>query len=291
MSKQSIPSFYLYGEPHRLVDQDFVHVEALDDRSRPSEWTIKPHSHAELTHLFALISGGGAMRADGNAVQFSAPCFLLVPAATVHGFEWLEETDGYVVTMANSYVLELARHDAELDLLFQQPGAIALGPEEGPRVDRLIHDLMRELSWSAPGHRAAVNAAMLSLLVTGLRHLSVSAQSSPRAGTHASIVARLRERIERRFRLREPVSVHAIALGVSQTALRVACARIAGRSPGAMIDQRALLEARRSLLYSNLSVAEIAFSIGFADPAYFSRFFQRNMGVSPRQYRDGQRTA
>ncbi|MET0366097.1 MAG: helix-turn-helix domain-containing protein, partial [Sphingobium sp.] len=52
-----------------------------------------------------------------------------------------------------------------------------------------------------------------------------------------------------------------------------------------------LLEARRSLLYSNLSVAEIAFSVGFADPAYFSRFFQRNMGVSPRQYRDRQRTA
>src|SRR4051812_33679686 len=44
-----IPQFYLYGEPHRTVDQSFLHVESLDDRSRPSEWRIERHAHAELT--------------------------------------------------------------------------------------------------------------------------------------------------------------------------------------------------------------------------------------------------
>jgi AraC family transcriptional activator of pobA len=127
--------------------------------------------------------------------------------------------------------------------------------------------------------------------VTALRHRSAAVHAAPRAGPHASIVARLRERIEQRFRLREPVSVHAAALGVSQTALRVACARMAGRSPAQMLDQRALLEAQRALLYSNLSIAEIGFSIGFADPAYFSRFFQRNMGLSARAYREAQQGA
>jgi AraC family transcriptional activator of pobA len=81
------------------------------------------------------------------------------------------------------------------------------------------------------------------------------------------------------------VSVHAVALGVSQTALRVACAEIAGRSPMQILDQRTLLEARRSLLYSNFSIAEIAYSVGFEDPAYFSRFFHRQVGISPRSYR------
>lgn len=286
MTKQPVPTFYLYGEPHRSVDKGFVHVEALDDRSRPSEWTIKPHAHTELTHLFVIVSGGGAMHADGTEIHITAPGFMLVPATTVHGFNWLEDTAGFVITMANSYVMELNRHNDDLITLFERPSAIELGEDNASGVERLIDDLMRELSWSAPGHRAAVNATMLSLLVLALRHLSAPVLSPPRGGTHASTVARLRERIEQRFRLREPISVHAAALGVSQTALRVACAKVAGRSPAQMLDQRALLEAQRALLYSNLSVAEIGFSVGFADPAYFSRFFQRNMGMSARQYRE-----
>ena len=46
-----------------------------------------------------------------------------------------------------------------------------------------------------------------------------------------------------------------------------------------------MLEARRALLYSNLSVAEIGYAVGFADPAYFTRFFTRHEGQSPLRYR------
>jgi AraC family transcriptional activator of pobA len=285
MPLQPIPTFYLYGEPHRLVDKGFVHVEALDDRSRPSEWTIQPHAHADLTHLILISSGGGAMRVDGAEIRFDAPAFLLIPAATVHGFEWFEESEGFVVTLAGSYLMELIRQDDDLAELFRKPSAVAIAPDCLEQVEAHIRELMRELVWSAPGWRATINAAMLSLFVIALRGQSAGTALTPVATSQATSVARLRERIEQRFRLREPVSAYASALGVSQTALRLACARVAGRSPAEMLDQRALLEARRALLYSTVPIGEIGFSLGFSDPAYFSRFFQRNMGVSARAYR------
>ncbi len=285
MSLSPIPTFYLYGEPHRLVDKGFVHVEALDDRSRPSEWTIQPHAHADLTHLILISAGGGSMRADGAEIRFEAPAFLLIPAATVHGFEWFEESQGFVVTLAGSYLMELIRQDDDLADLFRRPSAVAIAPDRLDAVEAHIAELMRELVWSAPGWRATINAAILALFVIALRGRDAVEVAAPVASSQATTVARLRERIEQRFRLREPVSAYASALGVSQTALRLACANVAGRSPAEMLDQRALLEARRALLYSTLPVAEIGFSLGFSDPAYFSRFFQRNMGLSPRAYR------
>ena len=84
----SVPAFYLYGEPRRAVDERFVHVEALIDRTRPSEWTIRPHVHPDLNHIFYVGTGGGAMRADAVTLHFAAPCLMLVPAGTVHGFAW-----------------------------------------------------------------------------------------------------------------------------------------------------------------------------------------------------------
>lgn len=285
MSKHTVPSFYLYGEAPRLVHKDFVHVEALVDRSRPSEWTIQPHAHFELNHIFVLLSGGGAMKADGALLRIEAPGFLLVPASTVHGFEWLEDSEGFVVTVGSSYVADLNAADETLADLFARPRAVGFAAGEVEHVRRIVADLVRELNWTSVGHRAAVSAAMLSLLVAAIRSMDAPAAAGARAGAHASTVARLRERIERRFRLREPISSHAAALGVSETALRAACAKVAGRSPGEMLDERALLEAQRALLYTNLSVSEIGFSVGFADPAYFSRFFQRKLGLPPRAYR------
>jgi AraC family transcriptional activator of pobA len=47
-----------------------------------------------------------------------------------------------------------------------------------------------------------------------------------------------------------------------------------------------LLEAKRSLIYTSMTVAQVADALGFADPAYFSRFFKRLSGLSPSDFRD-----
>ena len=281
-SDPPIPQFYLYGEPHRAVDEGFLHVESLDDRSRPSEWRIQPHAHAELTHLLFLTEGGGTLIAEGKPSALAAPVLILVPARTVHGFDFTPESRGWVVTVASGYLLELGlRHP---DLAVPQLGVVALDAAARAPIEAAFERLMRELAWAAPGHRAASEALLVELLVAWLRAAGPRAPHQP-PGRQAALVARLREHIEQRFRLREPVAAHAAALGVSVSTLRAACAAVAGQSPNAMLDERALLEARRALLYSTLKVAEIAYGLGFADPAYFARFFTRHAGMPPSDYR------
>ncbi|EGI55428.1 bacterial regulatory helix-turn-helix s, AraC family protein [Sphingomonas sp. S17] len=282
----TIPSFYLYGEPHRAVEDGFVHAERLDDRSRPHEWTILPHAHADLVQLFLLERGGGVMRAEADSFPVTAPALLIVPAGIVHGFDWYHESEGAVVTLSVRHLALLDSRYPGLAAVFDRAGVVYPDEAAIATIGGGIATLMRELGWSAPGHGAAVDAALLTVLVETLRASGVmqgGARSAP--GHHHSLVARFRARIDERFRLREPIAVYAEALGTSESRLRVACARIAALSPAAMLDQRAMLDAKRALLYTNLSVAEVGYSIGFSDPAYFTRFFTRHAGVSPRAYR------
>ena len=51
------------------------------------------------------------------------------------------------------------------------------------------------------------------------------------------------------------------------------------------ISQRIVLEATRDLTFTVLSVKEIAYSLGFDDPAYFTRFFTKHTGLTPTQFR------
>jgi AraC family transcriptional activator of pobA len=116
-------------------------------------------------------------------------------------------------------------------------------------------------------------------------------------GTSTSAVAnggdlerlrRFRQLIEGGFMRHLPVSNYARQLGLSETSLNRLCRRLAGATAFDIIQQRLALEARRRLAYAGGSVAGIAAELGFADPAYFCRFFRRHSGVSPGLFRRNQ---
>jgi len=78
---------------------------------------------------------------------------------------------------------------------------------------------------------------------------------------------------------------YAAALKVSESRLRHACMIVAAQSPMQLVHARVVLEAKRQLRYTSGSVSEIAYALGFDDPAYFTRFFSRRTGMSPRAFR------
>lgn len=226
------------------------------------------------------------MRAETAVIAFEGPCLLLVPAGVVHGFRWHDESAGFVVTLANSLRDELVRRDPEVGAVFAAPSVVALANPAADFVAAQAEVLIKELGWLAPGHCTAVDAALAGILLQAIRGLAISGADHARSrGPHAELVARFRSLVEERFRLREPVEAYARRLGVSATSLRTACARIACASPIDIVNARTFLEAKRALCYSNQTVSEIAYGLGFADPAYFSRAFTRHSGRPPRAFR------
>ncbi|WP_288587563.1 helix-turn-helix domain-containing protein [uncultured Methylobacterium sp.] len=280
----AVPHFFLYGEAPRDADDRFLHLEALDDRSRPNRWTIRPHVHSGLHQLLLIAEGAGEMRAEEARFGFAAPCMLAVPAGTAHGFRFTDGTVGTVVTLSSRYLRDLCGREPELAALFAGPAALAL-PEPGA-VEEAVAELAREIAWAAPGRRGAIEAHLMLVLVAGLRRLAASRAPPAPPGPQALLAARVRELVEAHHRRERPLSAYADDLGVSEARLRTACRAVTGASPGRIIRERRLLEAKRSLLYSDLGIAEIAYGLGFTDPAYFSRFFAKGTGECPRAFRD-----
>ncbi|MDG5489690.1 helix-turn-helix domain-containing protein [Sphingomonas sp. BGYR3] len=275
-----IPSFYLYGEPPRAVEAAFVHCESLDDRSRPSEWTIAPHRHDGLAHIMLIAHGDGTAIIEGERHPFRAPVLVIVPSSVIHGFEWAQESRGHVVTVAMEQIDALGLFSPQASALFGRWSLHPVAAERLPVIEGWIAELSRNLNWDSPGRALAVTGILLALIAEAMRHAQPPA-TAIRVSRAMSIVARYRDRIERDFRRRLTVAEHAAMLGVSVSTLRAACMAVAGDSPLRIQDERTVLEARRLLRYSNLSVAEIGYALGFADPAHFSRFFKRMAGVAP----------
>lgn len=284
MSADPLPHYFLYGEASQEADPDFIHIEDLATRSKPSGWTIAPHKHSDLNHLILINRGGGVIQYEADFIEFSAPKLLVVPARAVHGFEWHNESGGMVLTIADIQLRQILSHYPDFDSLFAEPRCLDLAADECAAIEHAMAIAKRENSWIALGHSAAMQAALLLVMVHAARRLEHSRDIAGGTARQSNLLARFRQLLEERYRKREPVDIYARELGVSQTSLREACAA-RGQSPTEMRDQRAILEAQRLLAFSILSVGEIGETIGIPDPAYFSRFFSRKCGVSPAQWR------
>ncbi|HVK30948.1 MAG TPA: helix-turn-helix domain-containing protein, partial [Burkholderiaceae bacterium] len=101
----------------------------------------------------------------------------------------------------------------------------------------------------------------------------------------AQHVERFRGLLDAHFRERWPVDRYARQLGVTAGQLGRLCRDQFGVSPLDAINARVLHEAQRGLVYSTLSVKQVAADLGFDDEAYFGRFFKKHLGLTPTAFR------
>lgn len=285
----SPPVYELYGEQAMGATLDGLHCESIADRSRLHNWEIQPHRHAALLQLLLIEQGRAQVRLDAEELSLRSPCLVLVPPLVVHGFRFAPDTAGLVLTLDQP---QLARQlQASPGLLDQVSSARALTLEKRSTGAAELLDAARWLaqeyaSAAPPWRRLALDSA-IARLVLAVARLQPAIAASERPGDSRSLqhLARYRAEIERRYREQPSVAALAQPLGITPTQLNRLCQRELGCSALALLHQRLLLEAKRELSYTTLPIRQIADGLGFADPAYFTRFFQRLAGQSPSHWR------
>lgn len=260
-----------------------VESQAIATSLDKGEWTLQ----GRRNRLFVLMSGGGEVNYRGEATPLQAPTLLWIPTGT----------PAQLTLLAGSRGAWLAASDTALGQV-GLPGNISedvrwlsMRPQLGTRIDRkaaaqlmtLLGDMENELRDNAGGAGEMVRhlLAIVSILVWRNSDLSAAVrQPAPRA-----LVSSFLHLVDQHMRGHWSVADYARHLRVSSDRLNSAILRATGQTPLALIHARLMKEARQMLEDSGLQIAEIALSLGFEDPAYFSRFFKRQSGRSPRQYR------
>lgn len=92
--------------------------------------------------------------------------------------------------------------------------------------------------------------------------------------------------LEKEFTHMHSVQDYADALNVAVRTLNKCVNECSGRSPLTFINDRIMLEAKRQVRYTNLMIKEIAYNLGYDDPSYFVKFFKRQTGYLPSEFRE-----
>ncbi|MHA4869538.1 helix-turn-helix domain-containing protein [Duganella sp. PWIR1] len=279
-----VPRLRLYVE-HQLDESWFVHVGHVANRGR---WRIEPHTHPEYGQLIFVREGRGVIELEGTQVPFAGPCALLLPTDCVHGLDYEVDLDRWVVTIEVSYLAQINRKLPEFTQLWSGSRIIPLSytPEVERESYQLIRRLEQEMLAGAVARSAALEALLTLLLITLIRAVP-NGQLEHEGANPVSVrqAERFRDLVNQHYGKNLRLQEYASMMAVSVSQLRSVCSSALGQSPTKLIHSRIVTEAKRSLIFSDLPVEQIAFRLGFDDAAYFTRFFRREVGQTPSQFR------
>ena len=280
MKKQPsvVQSYSLFGESTHLPD--VLHCETIADRSVLHDWELAPHRHARLHQVLLVEQGSGSVTLDGKTHALSQGSLVNVPPDHVHSFRFEKDTRGWVTTMADELMDELLvgvgtlRSEINLATVLQSDAFMA----------KTVQQIWLEFSSQEKARALMLRGLSGVLLAWVARQLAAGSISDAKLNDSV-MVQRFKVLIEQNFASHWTVSQYAKALSISPTHLSRLTRAANGISALRMIEARLMREARRNLAYTNLSISSIAYTLGFSDPAYFSRVFTKDAGISPKAFR------
>ncbi|MEE4450995.1 helix-turn-helix domain-containing protein [Novosphingobium resinovorum] len=277
MLSSIIPSFVLYGENSRESPPDLAHIETIAVRSALYDWEISPHRHERNVQALLVMNGQVEFRCDGVTRLLDAPCYMVVPIGSVHGFRFTPGTSGYVLTLAAGFASRAAHPGDPLLGLLTGGGCGEVPAANRERVDWLCRELLAvQADWHLP------QPLFLALAEALVRSLP-SSGSDEAGGEDERHLAAFRRLIELHLRERHELAWYAGRLGMTTKTLTRICRRKLDCTPVELIHARVVLEAQRLLCFTNASIVQVAADLGFSDSSYFSRFYQRLTGHRPRE--------
>ncbi len=163
---------------------------------------------------------------------------------------------------------------------------ISLDGAEQHRLETLTGVLQEEFDIVDRNQEEMLRLLLKRLIIRITRLARQQLVQQPFPDKELDIVRKFNVLLEEHFRTHKQVSAYADMMHRSPKTLTNVFAAHALKSPLQLIHDRVLLEAKRMLRYTGKPVKEIAFELGFEEPSQFSRFFKKQAGLTPQEYKD-----
>lgn len=284
MPCRRIPIYSLseYLPPEHAACSIFVGRIEESLARRPSRARVHRHDHFELFWL----EGAGAHFNDFQEYRLTGRSLVLVTPGQVHGWPRWQGLRGTMVGFQGGFCGD-GNASPLIDLLdAKRTPVLRAGRDDARQLDRWMTLLAQECDARRPDWVNVARHVVPLVLLWRRRMLGKNASDGASSRRASELMRGFSAALEREISAAKTVADYARMVGVTPGHLNDTVRAHTGRSAGEVIRERVVLEARRLLLHSTLSVGEIAYQLGFEDPSYFARFFRRATRRAPREFRD-----
>lgn len=242
------------------------------------------HSYIKVLYL----SKGCKVKVDFKVYDTLCPSLFFISPNQVLTVEFLSDEPGYFIFYNQDfYCIQI--HDDEVacdGLLYNNVHNIAMTavPQlETAFIDNLFVQIEDEFTLKDCSQEEMLRTYLKQIFIKSTRLWKIQNLDSVVAQQNNDVefFRRFTQLVEANYKSKHNVADYADILAVAPKTLTHKFKRMKLPQPNEIIKRRIILEAKRLLVHTSRSAKEIAYDLGYEDPAYFSRLFYIKTGETP----------
>ncbi|SJZ77358.1 AraC-type DNA-binding protein [Chitinophaga eiseniae] len=280
----------------RKQTSNFLEIATLEQLKRLHKNETFSGTRRKFYSMVLLTAGSVQETIGYNTYTFDAGMLYFIPENQLHAIHhWSDDVQGYHCIFDADYFLLCLKNQVKLHQypFFQHDKKpfIRLSSEESALVAGLFSKLRQEHCNRQTFNDDLLVRLYLNVLLIETERIFLSQQgdNDPHLPRKEQLVASFKNLVSKHFQEYKLVTDYAKLLFVNPHHLNDTVKEITGSPASSFIHRQLITEAKAQLIQGNETIAGIANYLNFADQSYFCRFFKKQTGVTPLQYRNGHR--
>lgn len=254
----------------------------------PNAWARFPHRHT-FYEIAYVARGEGTHVIDFENYQVTPPCIFILSPGQTHFWSLTPPFDGIIVSFKDELFLSGNFNEKFLSEILFFPGLgdnpqLKLNDDQAAEFLWLFRELQREFDFQEQDSSPLINAYMQVVLIK-LQRLYGARVKDTFTGSAYSLVRQFTRLVTESFRTEQRVQFYADRIGISPGHLSDKVREVLGLTPSQIIRNTLILEAKRLLTNTDMTIAQISEFLSFEDPSYFCRYFKRESGMTAETFR------
>lgn len=288
MQKDHLPIYQIQDFEAQARKDHYFYFSSFAAHLKEHLFIREPHKH-NFYIILLITQGSGTHTIDFKAYEVTPGTVFFMTPGQVHSWELSNDADGFVVFFthefyAREYPDQMLYDFPFFNALLHNP-VLHLTAQDRATILPTLQLLKQEYEQVQP-MRSVMLSRYLDVLLIGLTR--IYRPGNAEKGTIANeqtLLQQLERLVEQHYKAHKPVAFYADQLHVTAKHLNEVCKNALGRTTKELIQYRVLLEAQRLLVHADLTSSQIALELGYFDNTYFFRFFKKQTGMTPEQFR------
>lgn len=273
-----------------LQSSNFNLIKIEDLLKQDHEDSITKNHKVDFYVLLFITENIGRHSLDFKDYYYSKGTVLSIRKDQMHKFYSNKEVKGFLLffreEFLNSYLneIEVAKTIQMFNEMLISPKT-QLNDTTFSNVGALVNHIQNELLKISDTYSKKIIRSLLHILITLLHRYKAQGYDKLQLSAYLKEFMRFQDLIEKDYFKTKKVLDYANKLGFSTKKLNTIVKFIANKPAKDFIDETVIVKIKRLLLHSNFSVKEIAFKVGFNDPANLYKYFKKNANSTPDAFR------